>query len=530
MKSKLLVTATAIMLLSFPVIGSSQAPVLGTAANFALFTSNGAVSNNGLSQITGNVGTNNGSSTAFGNVNGVMHDSDGASLTAAGNLLLAYNELDATIPTKFPAALLGGGQTLTAGVYSIPQSATLDGTLTLDAENNANAVFVIQVEGAFSSSANAKVVLANNAQACNVYWKIEGLVSLGSLTEMKGTIVANNAAIVLSAGVVLEGRALSTTGAITVDGVKVSTPVGCGSPILNGPMAPALASVECYTIFSGNGEVTNSGVSNVTGDVGTNVGLTTGFDNLSVKGTIHPKPDTSTAQCASDLGVVYSYLNLLPTDIELLKPAEFGNNLVLTPHTYLLNAATVLTGTLTLDAQDVTNAVFVIKINGALSTGTYAKVVLVNGAQLKNVFWKIEGAVEINDYSEIKGTIVANNGAMNLNTGVVIDGRVLTTNGGVSTNAIIAKMPVGCTTAGVDSAVKNVTTFYPNPFTNTINLVNANGNKSELRITNLLGEVVLVRTITGTNTTLNVNFASGMYFYKLTDETGAVQTGKLLCK
>jgi len=56
------------------------------------------------------------------------------------------------------------------------------------------------------------------------------------------------------------------------------------------------------------------------GDVGTNVGLTTGFDPLLVTGTIHPIPDASTAQCAADLIDVYTYLNTLPYDIELLYP------------------------------------------------------------------------------------------------------------------------------------------------------------------------------------------------------------------
>ena len=530
MKKTLLVALMAISLLAVSNNAVAQAPALGSVGTFALFSTNGAVSNTGLSQLTGNVGTNNGASTAFGNVNGVMHDNDGASLLAAADLLLAYNQLEAAIPTHFPASLLGNGQTLTGGIYSIAESATLDGTLTLNGQNDANAVFIIQIEGAFSSSAASRVVLTNNAQACNVYWKVEGLVSLASQTEMKGTIIANNAAIILSTGVIIEGRALSTTGAVTIDGSTISTPIGCGSILLTGPAAPVLASVECFTIFSGNGEVTNNGVSRVTGDVGTNVGLTTGFDDLNVTGTIHDNPDTATAQCASDLGVVYGYLNLLPADIELLYPADFGNNLVLTPHTYLLDAATVLTGTVTLDAQDNANAVFVIKINGAFSTSTYADVVLLNGAQQKNVFWKIEGAVQINDYAEIKGTIVANNGAINLNTGVTLDGRALTTDGGIITNAVIATMPLGCTTAGIGEVTQATpATFYPNPFTNTLQLVNA-GSNSELKIYNMLGKLVMTRTITGTSATLDTDFAPGIYFYSLVDETGKTQTGKLMAK
>ncbi len=445
MKKTLLLLLMAFALLALPNYSFSQAPVLGTAANFALFSSNGAISNNGLSHVTGNLGTNNGSSTAFGNVNGVMNDNNGASSASASDLLIAYNQLDSAIPTFFPAPLLGNGQVLNAGIYSIGGTATLDGILTLNGQGNANAVFIIQIEGAFSSTAASSVVLTNNAQACNVFWKVEGLISLASGTSMKGTMVANNAAIVLGSGVALEGRALTTTGAITINGVEVHTPIGCGSPVLTGPAAPAMGTVACYTLFSATGQVSNTGVSYVTGDVGTNGGLTTGFDALNVTGTIHNNPDTSTTQAAADVNTLYNSLNVLAHDIELLYPAQFGNDLVLTPHTYLLNAETVLTNDIILDAQDIANAVFVIKINGALTTSTYANVVLINGAQAKNVFWKVTGAVNINDYSEFKGTLV-NSGALILNTGVDLEGRALTINGSLSTVAVNAEMTLGCGT------------------------------------------------------------------------------------
>ncbi|MEL1245272.1 ice-binding family protein [Flavobacterium sp. DGU11] len=435
-------------LLAFPNYSFCQAPVLGTTANFALFSSNGAVSNNGLSHITGNVGTNNGSSTAFGNVNGVMHANDGATVTSSADLLTAYNQLDGSIPTFFPAPLLGNGQVLNAGNYSIGGTATLDGILTLNGQGNANAVFIIQIEGAFSSSAASSVVLTNNAQACNVYWKVEGLISLASGTSMKGTMIANNAAIVMGSGVSLEGRALTTTGAITVNGVEIHTPIGCGSPLLTGPAAPVMGTVACYTLFSSTGQVTNTGVSHVIGDIGTNSGLTTGFDALNVTGTIHANPDTSTTQAAADLTSLYNAMNVLAHDIELLYPAQFGNDLVLTPHTYLLNAETVLTNNIILDAQDNANAIFVIKISGALTTSTYAKVMLINGAQAKNVFWKVTGAVNINDYSEFKGTLV-NSGALILNTGTILAGRALTINGSLTTTAINAEMTPGCGTVVV---------------------------------------------------------------------------------
>lgn len=531
--NKLLLLATSVASMCFVTQTSAQAPVLGTSADFALFSTNGAVSNTGLSHLTGNVGTNNGSSTNFGNVDGVMHDADGTTANAAAALTIAYNQLNAAIPNFFPAPLLGNGGTLYAGTYAIGESATLNNTLTLDGQGDNNAVFIFKVQGSFSSAAGAQVLLANGALACNVFWKIEGLVDLATNTVMKGTIVANNAAIILNTGVSLEGRALSTTGAVTVSGVTVRMPLGCGSPVLTGPAAPELNTVACYTVFSGNGEVTNTGVSFVIGDVGTNVGLTTGFQAANVTGTIHPNPDVSTAQCAADLNDVYAYLTALPVDIELLYPAAFGQDLVLTPHTYLLNAATVLNGTVLLNAQDNPDATFVIKIVGALSTSTYANVVLQNGAQAKNVFWKIDGATSLNDYADFKGTVIGNNGAVILNTGVAVEGRVLSTSGGVTTFGINAEMSPGCDDLGTpDTAATPTAQFYPNPFSSSLNvtLAGSETGNSELRIYNALGVLVLSTLLEQTTTALPMSLPSGLYYYNLSGVDGSLQSGKLISK
>ncbi|MGL2963938.1 ice-binding family protein [Flavobacterium sp. RSB2_4_14] len=534
MKKNLLNRIIVVSLFFIQNVIFGQAPNLGTAANFELFTSVGAVRNTGTSLITGNVGTNSGSSTGFGNVNGVMHDGNGTSAQCGTDLLAAYGELNSAIPNYFPAPLLGNGQILPPGIYSISSVASLNLDLTLDAQNNANAVWIFQIGGAFASSANAEVKLINGALACNVFWKIEGLVSLATNTKMKGTIVANNAAIIMSTGVSLEGRALSTSGSIDVDGVLSYTPIGCGSPVLNGPTPPPLNSTECYAIFSSNGYVTNAGVSTITGDVGTNVGLTTGFNALNVNGNIHPIPDTSTAQAATDLTGVYNFLNLLPFEIELLYPAQFGNNLVLTPHTYLLNAATVLTGNLYLNAQNNPNAVFVIKINGALSTSTYANVILMNGAQAKNVFWKVSGAVIISDFSEFKGTLVANNGAVDLTTGVILEGRAFTTNGALSTAAINATMPMGCSTMGtvtLNDTQKVI--IYPNPFDTLINVKISDtfdSNNTKMILYDIYGREVLKANLTNTTTIDMSGLSSTIYFYKIISNDTVIQSGKLISK
>jgi len=355
-------------------------------------------------------------------------------------------------------------------------------------------------------------------------------------TFMRGTVIANNAAIIATTNDTIEGRLLSTAGAITVDGVLAYTPVGCGSPLLNGPTAPDLKSTECYALFSANGSVTNTGVSSLMGDVGTNVGLTSGFDPLLVSGSIHPIPDVSTAQCAADLTSVYNYLNTLPADIELLYPAQFGRNLVLTPHTYLMNAAATFTDSLYLNAQGNANAVFVIKINGALTTSTYAKVLLINGAQAKNVYWLVEGAVSINNYSVFCGTIVSNNGALGaINTGVVLNGRALTTSGSLTAAAITTTMAPVCPTTGissVDAENAKVITIAPNPFSKSTTIIINDAtqiNNCEIKIYNAMGSEVINTIVTKQGTTLDTSdLSSGIYFYKIMSNNKTIQSGKLI--
>lgn len=535
MKKQLLYMVTAVTLLQLPKTNNAQAPSLGTASNFVLFSTNGALTNSGISHLTGHVGTNNGFSTNFGNVNGVMNDNNGVSATCASDLLIAYNQLNATIPTSFPAPLLGNGQILTAGVYSISTAATLNLNLTLDGLGNTNAVFIFQIQGSLSTNANAKVKLINGTKACNLFWKIEESVNMAAGTSMKGTVIANNAAINMSTGDTLEGRALSTTGAISVDGVFAYTPIGCGSPVLNGPSYPSLASTACYALFSGNGAVTNTGNTFVYGgDVGTNVGLTTGYNVLNVTGVVHPIPNGSTGACTSDLLNVYTYLNSLSHDIELLYPVQFGRSLVLTPHTYLMNAATVFTDTLYLNALGNANAVFVIKINGALSTSTYAKVVLRNGALAKNVFWKVDGAVSINNFADFKGTIICNIGAISLNKGVILNGRALTTTGTLTTDSIKVTIPVSsCSSVGLSHQdFKNEKmSLFPNPMDGFLKVLISDAselNRFELRMFNTLGILVLTKVISEKSISIETNLPNGLYFYKVFSKDNLVQSGKLI--
>jgi hypothetical protein len=215
---------------SFPIANFGQTPNLGTAANYVLFSTIGAVSNAGISQITGDAGSNNGATTGFATLNGQLHNADAATAQVSVDVLSAYNQLNSAVATMFPGVLLGNGQVLNAGVYAIPAATSLNLGLTLDAQGDPNAVFIFQINGAFSTNSLSKVSLVNGASACNVFWKVEGAVSMAAASTLVGTVIANNAAISMAAGDTLEGRALSTTGAVAVNGVLAN--VGCGFIIL----------------------------------------------------------------------------------------------------------------------------------------------------------------------------------------------------------------------------------------------------------------------------------------------------------
>src|ERR1035437_387996 len=65
-KNNFLFILLTIILLAFPKINFGQAPDLGTASGFSLFSADGAFTNFGTAtNVTGNVGTNAGAFNAF---------------------------------------------------------------------------------------------------------------------------------------------------------------------------------------------------------------------------------------------------------------------------------------------------------------------------------------------------------------------------------------------------------------------------------------------------------------------------------
>jgi hypothetical protein len=506
-----------------PQISFGQTPIMGSTINYVLFTSSGAVGNTGVSHITGNIGTQVGDITSFGNIDGTLHSADLATAAAVLELSALYTELSGSTTTVNHGDVLGTGEILSPGVYQIAAAGSIAGTLTLDAGGDANAQFIFKIGGALTTTSGTEIILLNNAKACNIFWVAEGAIGMAARTTMKGTLIANNAAISMAAGGQLEGRMFSTTGAVAIDGTTARIPLGCGLAELTGPPAPTLASTECFALFTANGALANTGTTIVTGDVGTNGGATSGFVSGDVTGTIHLVPDTETATCASDLTLLYTYLNNLPTDIELLYPATLGNKLVLTPHSYLLNAATIISDTLFLNAQDNADAVFVLSITGALSTSVGATIFLLNGAQAKNVFWVVNGNVNLNTDATFIGTIVSDNGTIDLAVNANLSGRALTTSGIFSTNNSTIVVPTSCSSIGVPTLhSENGVRLYPNPASYKL-MIDLASKDAKLNVLNMKGQVILTKQLDAELNEINVStFTDGVYIIQLQTPTSLI--------
>lgn len=174
------------------------------------------------------------------------------------------------------------GEVLLPGVYDVTGPAEITTTLTLDANNDPSALFIIRVDGALSTASGAIVALKNGALAKNVFWVAEGAIAFASGTTMKGVALSHGGAVSCATGGDLEGRLFSTIGAISYGPGTAVIPIG-ESQIALGLLAP-------YVFFTVDGAVSSVTFSNYTGDIGTVLGAISGFSGAEALliGTIHP--------------------------------------------------------------------------------------------------------------------------------------------------------------------------------------------------------------------------------------------------
>lgn len=215
-------------------------------------------------------------------------------------------------------------------------------------------------------------------------------------------------------------------------------------PTINLGQSPDLGTASNFALFTAIGAFNNIGPTNVTGDVGTNMGEFNAFPSGTLVGQKHVV-DATSADAAIDVESAYNQMIGIACDTVI--GVTLGNNQVLIPKVYCLGGLSTLDGDLIIDGQNNPNALFIFKIDGAFATSTFARVILINSASWSNVYWQINGAFTLGDSSVFKGTILVN-GAINLLQGSSLEGRALSRAGAINTYAITAKLsfsalPVG---------------------------------------------------------------------------------------
>jgi hypothetical protein len=195
----------------------------------------------------------------------------------------------------------------------------------------------------------------------------------------------------------------------------------------------------------GASTVTNTGLTEVTGDVGVSPGTAvTGFPPGIVNGTIHSAGAVA-AQAQSDLTAAYNDAESRACQVDLTGQDLGG--MTLTDGVYCFSSSVGLTGTLTLDAQGDPNAVFIFQIGSTLTTASASSVNLINGAQSCMVVWQVGSSATLGTTTAFSGNVLALT-SNTATTGVTVDGRLLAQNGAVTldsntvTRAQCAAVPV----------------------------------------------------------------------------------------
>ena len=221
------------------VIDPPGAIDLGSAANFGILAGVGVSNAAGLSQIINqNVGIYPGlrsSVTGFPPaviVGGVIYAADdidppgvGAMLNQAKlDLVAAYLAAEGAV-SPAPATVSGdqGGKTLAPGIYKSTSTLLIqNGDLTLDAQGDANAVWIFQVASGFTTvgGAGGDVILTGGAQAKNVYWQTGSSAVIGDYTVFQGNILALQS-ITMNAYSTAVGRMLAQNGAVVMTSTNI---------------------------------------------------------------------------------------------------------------------------------------------------------------------------------------------------------------------------------------------------------------------------------------------------------------------
>jgi hypothetical protein len=217
-----------------------------------------------------------------------------------------------------------------------------------------------------------------------------------------------------------------------------------------GPKSPNLKSVAQFGIIAGTAVTNNAGFSIINDmNVGISPGVRsslTGFPPAKiVNGAIYAADDASPVpamltQAKTDLTNAYLFAEGATTPAPATVSGDQGGK-TLAPGIYKSTSTLLIqSGNLTLDGKGDQNAVWIFQISSDFTTigGAGGNIILIGGAQAKNIYWQTGSSATIGDNTAFYGNVLALT-SITMNSKATATGRMLARNGAVvmtSTNTI----------------------------------------------------------------------------------------------
>ncbi|WP_197073056.1 ice-binding family protein [Paenibacillus sp. FSL R5-0912] len=129
-----------------------------------------------------------------------------------------------------------GGEILLPGIYNYPGAVNISADVTLSGDD----IFIFQIAGTLDTTAGTKILLTDGAQACNIYWVVNGAATLAANTEFNGSLLSQSSATTVGINTIINGRILSQD-AVTFTGPgpsNITVPACVQEPPVEPPVQP----------------------------------------------------------------------------------------------------------------------------------------------------------------------------------------------------------------------------------------------------------------------------------------------------